>query len=124
MLLALTLGGALIACGEAPEERLAQARTAADRKDTDAFRSFFTEKSAELMRDFEIAGKRSKLYYTKDPFALLPGGDIDEVFVKDNLAVITVKDRGKKKKIRLYMENGQWAIDLFSLETLWEPLEK
>ncbi len=121
---ALAFGAALGACGDSPEERFAQAQAAAKQKDEAAFKGFFTEKSAALLRGFERAGKRSKLWYTRNLFALLPSGEVDEVFVKDNFALITVKSGAKKKEVRMYKQNGQWAIDLFSLDTLWAPLEK
>ncbi|MCA9515259.1 MAG: hypothetical protein KC635_09980 [Myxococcales bacterium] len=122
LLLALLLGLALTACADPPEERYAQALKAAEDKDFDTFRTFFTERSAEFLRDMKTAGERMKRYYMKQPFEVLPTGDIEEVYVKDNFAAIKVKTRGKTQEVHMFNEKDHWVIDLFSLDGFWAPL--
>lgn len=124
LLLALCLGVALAACADPPEERYEQALRAAENKDFDLFRSYFTERSAELLRDMQTAGQRMKRYYMKEPFAILPKGDIDEVYVKDNFASLKVKVRGQTEEVRMFNEKDHWVIDLFSLSAFWAPLSQ
>lgn len=114
---------AVTACGTPPEERFALARAAAADKDLEKFASFFTRQSAGLLRDMTRAAQRSKIPYLKDPFSVLPEGDIEEVTLDGNAAVLKVKAKKKATEVRMFMENDEWSIDLYSLPGLWAPLK-
>lgn len=120
LLLSLTL--LLGACAATPEERLAQARAAAEAKDLDAFAKFFTRQSANFLRDMERSAARSKIPYLKDPFSVLPEGDVEAVTTEGSSTIIKVKGKRSSAEIWMIMENDEWAIDLYSLEALWTPL--
>ena len=121
--LAVLLALAFAACTDAPDTRYTQAVAAAEQQNVTLFRTFFTRQSAELLRGLEVAGKRSRLYYIKDPLKLLPKGDLDNVLVQDNFAVLTFKVRGAKQDVWMYLEDGQWKIDLTSLPEFWAALD-
>lgn len=112
------------ACGTPPEERLAQARLAAENKDLPAYLKFFTRRSAAFLRDMEANAMRSKMRYLKDPYTVLPPGDVEEIGIDGNSAILKVKGKGPADEIRMFMENDEWAIDVFSLKRLWEPLRE
>jgi hypothetical protein len=120
--LLVALGALLTACSTGPEERLAQARAAAADKNLDEFVKYFTRDSANLLRDMVRAGDRSKIRYLRDPFSVLPEGDVEDVKTEANYTVLKVKGRRGNAEIRMFMENDEWSIDLFSLDALWEPL--
>ena len=121
-LLLLTLTLSLGACANSPEERLAGARAAAADKNLDNFAKFFTRQSANFLRDMTHAAARSKIPYLKDPFAVLPEGDVEEVTTEGTATVIKVKGRKGSAEIWMIMENDEWSIDLYSLQALWSPL--
>lgn len=110
------------ACGTPPEERLAQARAAAADKNLEAYAKFFTVKSANFLRDMSRAAARSKIPYVKDPFALLPEGDVEDVKTEGLSTVLKVKGKRGSAEIRMFMENDEWSIDVYSLPALWAPL--
>jgi len=114
---------AATACGTPPEERFTLARAAAADKDLEKFAGFFTRQSAGLLRDMKRAADRSKIPYLKDPFSVLPEGDLEEVTLEGNAAVLKVKGKKKAVEVRMYMENDEWSIDLYSLPGLWAPLK-
>lgn len=114
----------LVACQSSPDERYAKARLAAENKDAPLFLSFFTRKSAAFVRDMTANGTRSKINYVKEPFGLLPQGDVENVVVDGNSALLTVKSKSGSDEIRMFMENDEWAIDVFSLPKLWAPLRE
>lgn len=121
---ALLLALAFAACTDPPTERFNQALTAADAQDVERFQTFFTRKSVNLLHGLETAGKRSRLYYVKDATKLMPKGDLENVDVKDNFAVLTFKVRGAKQDIWMFFEDGEWKIDLTSLPTFWAGLTR
>jgi hypothetical protein len=110
------------ACSETPQERLAQARTAADDKDLEKFTKFFTERSAGFLRDLVRNGDRSKIRYLRDPFSFLPEGDVDYVTTAGKSTLLKIKGKRGSAEIRMFLENDEWAIDVFSLKALWDPL--
>lgn len=111
----------LIGCGTEPIERFAQARAAAEDKNLDNFAKFFTRDSAIFLRNMVVTATRSRIPYLKDPFSVLPEGDVEDVLVEGNSAVLKVKGR-TTAEVRMFMENDEWSIDVFSLPKLWEPL--
>lgn len=111
----------LIGCGTEPTERFAQARAAAEDKNLENFTKFFTRDSAIFLRQMETAAKRSRIQYLKDIFSVLPDGEVEEVLIEGNSAVLKVKGRAKVE-VRMFMENDEWSIDVFSLPKVWEPL--
>lgn len=111
----------LVACSTEPTERYAQARAAAEDKNLDNFAKFFTRESAIFLKNMVQAGTRSRITYLKDPFSVLPEGDVEDVLVEGNSAVLKVKGRATSE-VRMFLENDEWAIDLFSLPKMWEPL--
>lgn len=110
------------ACTAAPEERLAQARAAAADKNMDAFSTFFTRQSANFLRDMVRTASRSKIPYLKDPYKILPEGDIESVTTEGLSTLIKVKGKRTSEEIRMFMENDEWSIDVYSLKALWAPL--
>ncbi len=120
--LVLAASALFVACSAGPEERLTAARAAASDKDLEAFAKFFTQDSANLLRDMVAAGERSKIRYLKDPFSVLPEGDLEDVLIDGNSAILKVKGRRGSEEIRMFMENDEWSIDLYSLKGLWAPL--
>lgn len=123
-LVALALGVAAAGCTDAPSERYTQALAAAEQKNFDGFRAFFTRSSAELLRGFESAGKRSRLYYVKEPMTLLPKGPIENAVEVENFAVLTFTERGKKADVWMFLEDGEWKIDLTTLPGFWAYLSQ
>jgi len=123
-LLTLTLMLFVVACGAAPEERYAKAQLAAENKDQPLYLSFFTRKSAAFVRDMLANGARSKIHYIKDGFMLLPVGDVENVVVDGNAAILTVKGKSGAAEVHMFMENDEWSIDALSLPRLWEPLQE
>ncbi|TNF28542.1 MAG: hypothetical protein EP329_17705 [Deltaproteobacteria bacterium] len=121
---AFLLALALAACTDSPEERYAQAQTAAADKEEAKFRTYFTRSSIDLLKGMETAGKRSGMYYVKDQTTLLPKGDLENVNVKDNFAVLTFKVRGQKQDVWMYFEDGEWKIDVTSLPDFWAGLDR
>lgn len=121
-LLLLSLTVLFGACAATPEERLAQARAAAADKNLEAYTKFFTRQSANFLRDMDRAAARSKIPYLKDPFSVLPEGDVESVTTEGASTIIKVKGQRKSAEIWMIMENDEWAIDLYSLEALWTPL--
>lgn len=111
----------LLGCGTEPTERFTQARAAAEDKNLDNFTKFFTRDSAIFLRQMEASAKRSRIAYLKDVFSVLPDGDVEDVLVEGNAAVLKVKGRATVE-VRMFMENDEWSIDVFSLPKLWEPL--
>jgi hypothetical protein len=111
----------LVGCGTEPTERFAQARAAAEDKNLDNFAKLFTRDSAIFLRNMVANAARSRIPYLKDPFSLLPEGDVEDVLVEGNAAVLKVKGR-TTSEVRMFMENDEWSIDVFSLPKLWEPL--
>lgn len=124
LILALVAVLFLVACGSSPDERYAKAVLAAENKDQPAFLSFFTRKSAAFVRDMLANGVRSKINYIKDPFLLLPIGELEGVVIDGNSALLTVKGKNRTDEIRMFMENDEWSIDVFSLPRFWEPLRE
>ena len=112
----------IAACTTPPEERLTQARAAAADKDMDAFSKFFTQHSANFLRDMVRTAARSKIPYIKDPFKILPEGDIESVTTEGLSTLIKVKGKRSSDEIRMFMENDEWSIDVYSLKALWAPL--
>ncbi len=114
---------ALAGCAKPPAERVTNAWQAGEDEDLEAFAQFFLPASAEFIRNIATVKARNKVgsYLTK-PFDVLPKGEILEVSERDNLALVTVKAKGKTYPVRLLRERGIWFIDAFSLPTLWEPL--
>jgi len=123
-LLGIGLALALVACGETPQERYTGAQAAAERQDFEAFRSYFTRGSADLLRGLDTAGKRSRLYYIKEPMRVLPQGDLENAIQIDNFAVLSFKVRGKKQDVWMFLEDGAWKIDLTSLPGFWANLSQ
>lgn len=122
--LLLLLALLVAACGTPPEERLAQARAAIENKDVPLFLKYFTRRSAALLRDMEANAARTKMHYLRDPLTILPQGDVEEVAIDGNSAFVKVKGKGAAEEIRMFMENDEWAIDLFSLPKFWQPLQE
>lgn len=119
----LVLVSALLgACSDTPEERFAKARSAADDKDLETYAKFFTERSANFLRDMVRNGDRSKIRYLRDPFSILPDGDIEDVKTEDKSTVLKIKGDRQEAEVRMFLENDEWSIDVFSLDALWEPL--
>lgn len=121
---ALFCVSALTACAESPTERLNAARLAVERDDFETYRTFFTERSAELLRALEDTAARTRYRYVSNLLQLLPEGEVSEVFEKDNFALLTVENRGQKYEIRMLNENGQWVIDLLALQQFWASIER
>lgn len=124
MVCALALGLlALGGCADPPEARVAQAWQAGEAEDLEAFAKVFLPASAELIRGLDTVSTRTRgtLSYAK-PFDLLPKGEVVEVVERDNLAVVSVKAKGRSFDVRLLRERGIWYIDAFALPTLWEPM--
>jgi hypothetical protein len=114
---------ALTGCAEPPAERVASAWQAGEDSNIEAFAQFFLPASAEFVRNIAAVKGRNKVgSYLSQPFDVLPKGEILEVSERDNLAVVTVKAKGKTYPVRLLRERGIWFIDAFTLPTLWEPL--
>lgn len=122
--LALFCVGALAACAESPTDRLNAARLAVERNDFDTYRTFFTERSASLLRSLEDTATRTRYRYVPNLLRMLPEGEVTEVFEKDNFALLTVENRGQKYEIRMLNENGQWVIDLLALQQFWASIER
>jgi hypothetical protein len=122
-LFVVTLSSLLGACAATPEERLVQARAAAEEKNMEAFSKFFTRQSASFLRDMQKAAARSKIPYLKDPYSILPEGDIEEVTTEGLSTIIKVKGKRGSDEIRMFMENDEWSIDVYSLKALWKPLK-
>jgi len=114
----------LVACGEGPLERYEQAVAAKQQKDLDAFLGFFTQASKEILRGIDVAGSRSRIYYTRNVFDVLPEGDVEGVSAKDGFALIRLRQRGTTHEVRMFKEHDKWVIDVFSLEGLWRPLKE
>jgi len=112
----------LAACGTPPEKRLESARAAAEEKDLLAYSKFFTRHSGAFLRDMVANATRAKMTYIKDPFTLLPPGDVEEIAIDGNSAILKVKGPKGPEEIRMFMENDEWSIDLFSLRKFWQPL--
>ncbi len=123
-LLALMALSGATACAEAPDARLAEARVAAEAKDLDAFLLFFTPASAEVLRGAHDAAERSRgrLGYVKSVFEVLPPGEITEVTIRGNLALVDVADKNRKATIRMLKDKGHWVIDALALDGFWAPL--
>lgn len=111
----------LVGCTTDPVERLTQARAAAADKNLENFAKFFTRDSAIFLRNMEAASKRARIPYVRDVFAVLPEGDVEDVLIDGSAAVLKVKGR-RPAEVRMFMENDEWSIDLFSLPAMWEPL--
>jgi len=118
----VTLTTLLGACGTPPEERLAQARAAAADKNMESFSKFFTRQSANFLRNLTRAAARSKIPYLKDPYSILPEGDIEDITTEGLSTIIKVKGKKGSAEIRMFMENDEWSIDVYSLKALWTPL--
>ena len=126
--LALLLLG-LAACQAAPEEILAEARRAAERKDLNAFQGFFSERSAALLKGLahEDAESRGDFRYLpdKDLFGLLPDGDVQEAEIRGRLALLHVgRNEKRTEEVVLLREPAGWRIDLYESERFWAPLTK
>lgn len=115
---------ALVACGKPPAERLDAARLAADNKDLPEYTKYFTRSSAAFLREMVANGTRAKMPYIKDPFLLIPQGDVEEVAIDGNSAILKIKGPKGSDEIRMFMENEEWSIDLFSLTKFWQPLKE
>jgi len=122
-LFVVILTSLLGACAATPEERLEQARAAAQEKNMEAFSKFFTRQSGAFLRDLTRAAARSKIPYLKDPYAILPEGDVEEVTTEGLSTIIKVKGKRGSQEIRMFMENDEWSIDGYSLKGLWTPLK-
>jgi len=122
-LFVVTLASLLGACAATPEERLAQARAAAADKNMESFSKFFTRQSGNFLRDLTRSAARSKIPYLKDPYAILPEGDIEGVTTEGLSTIIKVKGKRASAEIRMFMENDEWSIDVYSLPGLWTPLK-
>lgn len=112
---------ALTACTDSPEERLAMAYQAAESKELEPFLKLFTRESQALLRNMRFQGEKTKNPYISDTFSILPKGELEEVLVEGNAAVLKIKTRAGDE-IRMFRENGDWHIDVFSLSPLWEPI--
>lgn len=115
------LGFGSVGCDVGPVEQFEAARAAAADKDIDAFSTFFTSDSAGLMRNLQVAGKRSRIRYIKKPFEILPEGKIEDVFIEENYARLTIKGRGNPKVIML-REDDLWKISLKDMTGFFDPL--
>ena len=113
-----------VACDTPPEERFAGARSAAENKELPAYMKFFTRRSAAFLRDMLANGSRSKMVYLKDPFTLLPAGDVEEIVVDGNSALVKVKGQKGIEELVMLRENDEWSIDLFSLAKFWQPMKE
>jgi len=111
----------LVGCSAGPTERYVQAQAAAADKNLDNFSKFFTRNSAIFLRNMDKAGTRSRIPYIKDAFSILPEGDVEDVLVDGKSAVLKVKGRSVVE-VRMFMENDEWSIDVFSLPSLLKPL--
>ncbi len=111
----------VVGCAAEPTERYVQAQAAAADKNLDNFTKFFTRDSAIFLRNMDKAGSRSRIPYIKDTFSILPEGDVEDVLIDGNSAVLKVKGRSVVE-VRMFMENDEWSIDVFSLPSLLKPL--
>jgi hypothetical protein len=113
---------ALVACTTPPAERLALVRTAAADKNLESFTKLMTRDSGIFLRNLVENGKRSKIEYLDDPFAILPEGDVDEVLIEGASAILKIKGKSGPVEVRMFLENDEWALDIFSLPKVWAPI--
>ncbi|MCC6622850.1 MAG: hypothetical protein IT385_16435 [Deltaproteobacteria bacterium] len=114
----------LVACGTPPEKRLEAARLAAENKELGEYTKYFTRHSGAFLREMIANGTRAKMPYIRDPFTLIPPGDVEEIAIDGNSAILKIKGPKGSDEIRMFMENDEWSIDLFSLTKFWQPLKE
>ncbi len=118
-----------VACQASPEEVLAEARQAAQRKDFERYQALLTERTGALLADLRRVSAESRGDYTylseKDLFDLLPAGDVQDVAIKGRLARLTVGRSAKRSEdLILLREVDGWRIDLYDSERFWAPLAR
>ena len=128
LLSATLVVGALVGlagCGQSAREVYSEAATAAGAKDFDAFCGWLTERSATLVRGVQAASdeSRGRSQYLKDPFALLPSGDVQAEEQKGNLTILKVgRSERDAEEVLLLLEPDGWRIDVLDSPRFWDPL--
>jgi hypothetical protein len=109
-------------CAAAPEERLALASAAAADKNLESFTKVMTRDSGIFLRNAVENQKRSRFEYLKDPFDIIPEGDVAEMTIEGKVAILKLAGKRGPVELRMFMENDEWSLDIFSLPDLWKPL--
>ncbi len=121
--LALTLL-AVAACSRGPKEVYLDMTTAAMLGDREGFLEGFTDTSRAQV---EALISLSEAYGLREanPFELLVFDAVEDVTTNEagDEAILLVRTRGKKKKILMVQQDGQWRIDTEKLEAFWETKE-
>ena len=117
----------LAACQSAPEDVFIEARQAAERKDFDSFQTFFTARSATLIRGLRRVADETCGDYEylpdKDLLALFPDGDIHDVEIRGRRAVLQVgRSKKRTEEVVLLREMDGWRVDVYDSERFWAPL--
>ncbi len=117
-------------CGKTATDTYYEMVTAAKMGDREAFLSAFTENSQHLI---QALLDLSDIYGLKrnDPYQLLvhtevvseePGEPekIPGAEEPREVAIVTVKVRHRRRKVKMVKVDGDWKIDAFDLEKFWE----
>ena len=125
-LLLAVVGLTLAACADPPEVRYQQAQAAAELKEPGAYLLYFTNASADLVRNMERVRKRagSEFTYLEDIFTLLPPGEVTDVRIRGEAAHLTVVHRNTPTTVRMLRERGEWVVDALELAAMWAPLNE
>ena len=123
LLLSLLLGG----CSDGPEDVYQRAKEAKEKKDLKAYYECFTDQSAKSMKKLVAIQKRHE--YLKDPFELLPSGEVvgEPKFEKrqgeEVKAILKVKEKTKTRtlthELTFIREGEEWKIHVFQLPRYW-----
>ena len=124
--LALTMG----ACSQTPTEVYVNMTTAAQMGDKEGFLKGFTMKSRALV-DSLISLAEAYGMNQSNPYELLIFDEIEEEVIEGERAVLTVRHRGRSRKLLFVKEScegagalecdeGSWRIDTQKLETFWD----
>ncbi len=97
-------------------------RAAAADKNLENYTKLMTRESGIFLRNAVENQKRSKFEYLKDPFDLVPEGDVEDTIIEGKVAVLKLAGKKGAVELRMFMENDEWALDIFSLPALWKPL--
>ncbi len=129
-ILALALALTMTACGQTPTEVYVNMTTAAQMGDKDGFLEGFTMKSRALV-DSLISLAEAYGMSQSNPYELLIFDEIEEEVIEGERAVLTVRHRGRIRKLlfvketcdgagALECDEGAWRIDTQKLETFWD----
>ncbi len=117
----------LAGCREAPAEVLEAARDALKAQDTESFLELVEPRAAAFLRRAEkvvsASGRGYKVTQSARPTAaLLPQGDVADVVVQDQRAILVIKRGSATELIQMRLVRGKWRLDLLEMQGFLDQL--